>query len=390
MKLALPNHTNAVAGLLLCVSALASFTRAGTLTTLDGKRYQGSITLDRDAGLIVTPKAGRSEFVELSDVLRADFIADNRRLFRGVVLTSGETIAADVITRLDGSGVRIVRAGGIALVIPATDLAAVFFRPVSADALRHIPAGHAGAVLDNGDFFEGDPAGLDGNQVKISSVLFGIQSFDVSRQARAVIVQDAVIAAANEIVYLVDGSILLGKTASVSDGRLTIDDARLGSTTIEAATIAHMSMGGDAFDTLSHLAPSKVDGGPGYAIDATTAGVPMMLLGAVATHGIGQRPGVSLTWDLDGKYKSVIAKAGVPLGLVPMQRLQFVVLADGKEIFRSAPLSSVDDPALLALSMIEVKTLTLRVDASDPFAPGAAGLWADPILVRNKDMANPR
>jgi hypothetical protein len=74
----------------------------------------------------------------------------------------------------------------------------------------------------------------------------------------------------------------------------------------------------------------------------------------------------------------------VPLQLVPMQRLQFVVLTDGKEVFRSPPRSSVDDPTAIGVNLIGVKTLTFRVEGPDPLAPGAAGLWADPILVRGK------
>jgi hypothetical protein len=355
------------------------------LTTIDGKTYDGSITLENGGELLVTPKSGEKKFVDLADALRVDFIAENRRLFRGIVLTTGEVIAADSITRLDGGGVRIVRSGGIVLDIPASDLAAVFFRPVSPDVLRHIPSGHPGAVLDNGDFFGGDPAGLDANQVKISSILFGIQSFDVSRQVRAVILQDVAIPDANEIVHLVDGSVLLGKSASISEGRLTIDDARLGPVTVEARTVAHISLGGDAFDSLARFVPSKAEGGPsGYAIDATTVGASMTLVGISAAHGIGQSAGVWLSWNLAGNYKSFIAKAGVPSGLVPMQELRFIVLADGNEIFRSAPLSSVDDPASVALSVKGVKVLTLRVEAPDPLAPGTAGLWADPILVRAK------
>jgi hypothetical protein len=371
---------------LVCLLAFAAFALAGTLTTLDGQSYDGPISFEANNTLLVSPRNGAQKPVALSNVLHATLVPESRPLWRGVVLTTGEAIAANSITRLDSDDVRLVRPGGIAVELAATDVASVIFRPITPVMQRHIPIGHAGAVLDNGDFFEGDPAGFEANQVKISSVLFGIQSFDVGKQARAVVLQDAASPDANEVVRLVDGSVLLGKSASISQGRLTIDDARLGSITVEARTVAQISMGGDTLDTLTRLAPSKVDGTPiGYAIDATTAGVAIALLGTAPAHGIGQRPGVSLTWDVGGKYKSVIAKAGVPLEILPLQRLQFVVLADAKEVFRSPPISSVDDPVTIAVSLADVQTLTFRVEGPDAMAPGATGLWADPILVRGKN-----
>jgi hypothetical protein len=378
--------TNRICIALFCIFAFIPPARGGTLTTLDGNTFEGSITFDPNDTLLVTPHTGPKQAVLLSNVLRADFIPENRPLLRGVVLTSGEAIAADSITRLDSSGVRIVRSGGIAVTISADDLAIVYFRPLTAEMIKHLPPGRAGAVLDNGDFFEGDPSAFDGNQVKISSVLFGIQSFDVSRQARAVVFQGAQPPDARKIVALVDGSVLLGSSATVSNGRLTIDDARLGSLTLEARLIAHISVGESALDSLSKLPPTKSDGPPGgFAIDATTSGVPMTLLGVKAAHGIGELPGASITWNLGGQYKSVITKAGVPLGIAPIQRLQFIVLTDGREVFRSTPRSSVDDPVAITLSLSGVNLLTLRVEGPNALAPGAAGFWADPILIRDKE-----
>jgi hypothetical protein len=362
---------------------LSSVVHAGSLTTLDGKSFDGAITFDPDNALLISPKNGPQQRVDLTNVLHASFSDQSRSLTRGVLLTSGEAIAADAITRLDDDGARLVRPGGIAVAIANTDLAAVFFRPVTADMLKHIPSGHTGAILDNGDFFEGDPSGFDGNHLKISSVLFGFQVYDVTHQARAVILQDATTPDADKIVRLTDGSVLLAKTISIADNRLTIDDARLGSVTVGSQNVLDITTGGNAFDPLTHLPPSNIDGSPtAYATDNTTTGAPLTLLGVTAAHGIGQRPGVSLTWNVAGKYKSVIAKAGVPLGLVPMQRIQFVVLTDGKEVFRSPPRSSIDDPTPIGVDLTDVKSLTFRIDAPDPLAPGAAGLWADPILIR--------
>jgi hypothetical protein len=370
---------------LLCSLVFAPSVRAGSLTTLDGKSYQGSLKFDSAGALEITPKSAAAVQVELANVLHATFASDERPLLRGVLLTSGEAIAADAITKFDADGVRLVRPGGIAVPIAAADLAIVFFRPVTGEALKRIPPGHAGAVLDNGDFFEGDPAGFNGSQLTISSVLFGNQTFDVNSKLRAVILQDAVAPDADLIVHLLDGSVLLAKSISISDGRLTIDDAKLGSIIVESQNVLSIGRGSSAFDILSTMTPTKVDGSPvGYAADATTAGVPMMLFGTVPAHGIGQRPGVSLSWDVTGKYKSVIAKAGVPLAIVPTQRLQFVVLTDGKEVFRSPPRTSIDDPAAVGVNLTGVKTLTFRVEGADALAPGAVGLWADPILIRSK------
>lgn len=201
--------------------------------------------------------------------------------------------------------------------------------------------------------------------------------------------QDAATPDAAQIVRLMDGSILLGKSISVADGRLSIDDTRLGAIDVATPNVVDIAVGNSLFDALGQVAPTRVEGPlMDYSIDGTTTVAPMALLGVNVGRGIGQRPGVSLSWDVAGKYKSVIAKAGVPLGVVPMHRLQFVVLADGKEVFRSKPQTSVDDPTPIGVNLTDVKTLTLRVDAPDPLAPGAVGLWGDPVLVKDKAAAN--
>ncbi len=377
-------------GTLACVAmammlAAAAPACAGTLTTLEGKTYQGFISFASSNSLQITISNGGHALVPISNVLSAVLVPERRPLWRGVILPTGEQIAANTITRVDGNGVRIVRPGGIPMVFPSNAVAAVVFRPLSAELWNHIPPNHAGAVLDNGDFYEGDPAGFYGNQLKISSVLFGFKSFDVSRDAKAAVLQASATPDANEIVRLVDGSILLGRSATATEGRLTVDDPVLGSITVEARLVAQISMGGDRLDQLSKLVPDQVDGpSAGYATDATTAGIPMALLGSDPSHGLDQRPDAVLSWNLAGKYKSIIARAGVPLGIVPLEHVQFVVLVDGGERFRSAPRSSVDDPADIAVDLSGAKRLTLRVDATDPHGPGAEGLWADPILVRDQ------
>src|SRR4051794_29441576 len=70
---------------------------AGSITTLDGKRIEGAVTVDSKSSLVVTPKTGAPVKVELTNLLHAETDTasnESAAMTRGVVLTDGTALAA--------------------------------------------------------------------------------------------------------------------------------------------------------------------------------------------------------------------------------------------------------------------------------------------------------
>src|SRR4051812_38723264 len=69
----------------------------GSVTTLDGKRIEGTIAVESKSSLLVTPKSGSPAHIELTNLLNAelDTASDpSAAMTRGVLLTDGTALAA--------------------------------------------------------------------------------------------------------------------------------------------------------------------------------------------------------------------------------------------------------------------------------------------------------
>ena len=92
--------------------------------------------------------------------------------------------------------------------------------------------------------------------------------------------------------------------------------------------------------------------------------------------------GSAISFELDGQYKRLLCSAGVPSELLPTSAVRFVVLSDGKEIWRSGSVTSIDDPLSVALNVSGAKSLMLRVDPATAGVPAAPGVFTAPVLVK--------
>ena len=97
---------------------------------------------------------------------------------QGVLFVNGALIACPIASASDAA----VRFNGLLknTPVPLTRLARLHLRPTPRDLLAKLPARGAGALIKDGDFAEGDFAGLDDGRVRLGSVLFGERVFEPS------------------------------------------------------------------------------------------------------------------------------------------------------------------------------------------------------------------
>jgi hypothetical protein len=93
---------------------------------------------------------------------------------------------------------------------------------------ERIVPGRAGVLLSTGDFVDGDFRGLENGRVKVSSVLFGLRSFDAGKEVIAVSLRDPGKLTNAIEVQLRDQTVIQSAAVRVEPGRVIIQESALG------------------------------------------------------------------------------------------------------------------------------------------------------------------
>jgi hypothetical protein len=285
---------------------------------------------------------------------------------------------ADVYRADDGS-VRYTK-NGRGETISMVNVARILFRDLAPRDAAKIPATGSGVLLKEGDFVEGEFKSLRDGQVTLSSVVFGLTKFDLRSKVAALVINDPDPQRAASIVRTTDGSTYAVKRLTLDRNRVTIEDPVAGPLTVDRAEVSELSIGPGRTEPLASLRPAKVEPAPD-ALSVSLA-VAAALNGVTAERGVALTAGSSATWSLDGKYRALTLTCGVPAGVLPTTPVRFVVLADGKKLFRTPPRTSLSDPLTASLNVTGVKSLTLRVESTSPDPLPTPGVWLDPSLIK--------
>jgi hypothetical protein len=307
----------------------------------------------------------------------------------GLMLRTGTLLARADIARADDGSVRFSKADRRDIVLPAMHVARIVFRELTPDMLARIPAGRGGVLLRAGDFVEGEFKSVAGARVQLSSVLFGLQRFEVANQAACVVLRDPDPVKAAHVIRTTDGSIYMAKSAKVEKEKLVVEDAAAGEFRIAAQEIEEITAGPGKLQPLASMKPSKVDAAPGIApAKACIVSPPgnIILSGSAAGNPILLRTACTATWDLNKEYRLLTFKAGVPDTVAPTALVRFIVLADGKPLYKSPPRASTEGPIAASVVLKDVTTLTLKLESTSADTGAAAiptpGIWADASLVK--------
>ena len=143
---------------------------------------------------------------------------------KGVVLTSGSFLAGGVQsadeTRVKFPGDRKQFS------VSTLNVARVVFQNVSADVASRIQ-GRQGILMQNRDFIDGEIKAIENGKVKITSVLFGLQSYDLATKVAAVVWREVTPAAWPYQVKTQAGDVLLVGGIGIEKEAFVITDATL-------------------------------------------------------------------------------------------------------------------------------------------------------------------
>ena len=143
-----------------------------------------------------------------------------------VVLENGSVLTAESFTA-DSSAVKMVRRGKT-LTISGPKVARLLFdRFGEADGGQAVP-NRPGALLTGGDFLDGDFNGVDKNEVKMGSVLFGIRTYRPGGQVKAVSLRALAPLTTGFTVQTSDGSVWRTPTLKLGAEELVVESPALG------------------------------------------------------------------------------------------------------------------------------------------------------------------
>jgi len=209
-------------------------------------------------------------------------------------------------------------------------------------------------------------------------VVFGLTKFDVRTKVAALVINDPDPQRAEAIVRTIDGSTYAAKRMGIEKNRVSIEDPVAGALNVDRADVAEILIGPGRTEPLAGVRPSRVE----PVVDVLSMNPGGVLGGVPAQGGIALTAGGAATWRLDGKYRALTLTCGVPAGVLPTVPVRFVVVGDGKDLFRTSPRTSLSDPLAASLNVIGVKSLTLRVESTAPDPLPVRGVWGEAALIK--------
>jgi hypothetical protein len=144
---------------------------------------------------------------------------------------------------------------------------------------------------------------------------------------------------------------------------------------------------------LSSLPPTEAQQAWGQlGLDASVQGKRLRIGAREFEHGLGTHAASELAYDLDGSYDTFEAWVGVDaeMDYFGKSSLEFVVLVDGKEAFRSGVMLNATPAARVSVSVKGARELRLLVTNGGDNINGDHADWADAVLVAAKPAEAPR
>lgn len=139
---------------------------------------------------------------------------------------------------------------------------------------------------------------------------------------------------------------------------------------------------------LSDLEPSNYQFKPWgttrwpYRKDRSAANRPIQIGGELFDRGIGMHSAASLTYTLNEPFRQFAATVGIDDAVGSRGNVVFRVLADGREVFNSGPLTGRDEPRPVLVELNGARTLQLLVDFGDELDIGDQADWANARLIK--------
>jgi hypothetical protein len=165
-----------------------------------------------------------------------------------------------------------------------------------------------------------------------------------------------------------DGSVVGFSSVAAGADTVSLDLPSLGKRKVPRRAVAGIRFLSDRLVKLSDLKPSAVQERGFFETkfphrrNLAVSGKPLTLGSKQYEFGLGLHSFCELTYDLDGRYATFVALAGIDDAVRPHGDALLTVLGDGKELQKPLRLTGKDEPVLIRAPVKGIKKLTIRVD----------------------------
>jgi hypothetical protein len=112
--------------------------------------------------------------------------------------------------------------------VPTPRVARIVYQPLTVEMDWKTRAGRPGVWVSSGDFFDGDFLRISGEKLRMSSVLYGVRTFDVHDEVLAAVFKPHAAAKPKFQLLTTDGSVLLGTALSPGEGEVKLAEEAAG------------------------------------------------------------------------------------------------------------------------------------------------------------------
>jgi hypothetical protein len=188
-----------------------------------------------------------------------------------------------------------------------------------------------------------------------------------------------------------DGSVIQGRLRGINLGKWQLSPAWDPGSTMEVGLdeISLVQTLGGMVQYLSQLTPAEAKEKTVLAppqphrMDHSCQGDAISIAGNRYPWGIGVHADSELTFDLGGRYSEFRSAAGIDTRMGRRGSVRFLVLGDGKELYKSPVVRGSDDRQLeIRVPIPGVKKLTLKVTDAGDLDLGDAANWGSARVLR--------
>ena len=380
---------------------------AVTVRTVEGDTLAGRLSrLDERGALLdtaggpVSIKLGELEEIALGTEPRDALAAPGQAIVRTV---DGQLLAAEQVLAAEGQFIVITPAAGTlwlpadrvrAVVLPDRTVTPAAVETAAAEPLAARGDGNADRLVARGP--GGDLMVLPGrlNGISADRIAFHYRRQDrtVERAKVAMIVMSdaAKIDPPPGQLILQDGSRLGFDAIRLHAGHFTLTSGAAEATGIPAERATAVLYRPAGVTYLSELTPAEVheagtfDTVFTWRADRSSGAGPLRLAGRTWPRGLGLHSRCRLTYRLQGRYRRLIAVAGIDDAARPHGDATLAIAADGRELLAPTRLTGRDAPIPLRLDLAGAQTLTIEVDYGEGLDVGDSVDLGDAKLIEGE------
>ncbi len=188
--------------------------------------------------------------------------------------------------------------------------------------------------------------------------------------------------------HLGDGTIWAGRLVGGSANDVTFELTGGQKLTLLVADVSAIRFHSDRVTFLDALEPTAYAFEPfgtthwPWRRNRSAANRPLRIGGRTFERGIGVHARATLVYDLDRPYRRLAAIIGIDEAVGLLGNVIFRVFADGKEVFKSEPVTGSDEPLPILVPIDGARQIELVVEFGEQLDLGDQANWAHARLIQ--------